>query len=355
MPSVKKYGTTWRYTLELESGPDGQRRQIQRSGFRTKADALEALDKAQRLAEHGVRLDRSLTYGQWLDMWLAAKMNIKDRTRKGYQDHIRLYLRPTLGHIELTNLRAEHLDALYAELRARSRRPDPSTIARIHATVRASLNAALRRRHIAFNPALQIELEKVERRRKPVWTVQELKRFLSLKTDDPWHPILCTIALTGLRRGEVLRLTWEDIDLTGRRLYVRTAKSEAGVRVVALADDTVRRLRTLRKEQLADALAFDGAYATGNLVVCWPDGRPPDPEILNRHFHKLTAALGLPKIRLHDLRHTHASHALAAGEPMKVVSDRLGHSTTQITADLYTKVLDEVAVESAKRIGALYE
>jgi integrase len=355
MPSIKKYRGAWRYVLELEPGPDGKRRQIQKSGFRTKVEAVAALEKAQSLAVHGVRLDQTLTYGQWLDLWLAAKLNIKDRTRKGYQDHSRLYLKPALGHLELTKLRAEHLDAMYAALRERHKRPSPATIARVHATVRASLNAALVRRHIAFNPALQVELERVERRRMPVWTIPELKTFLALPTDDPWHPALCMIALTGLRRGEALRLTWDDIDLASARLYVRTAKTDAGVRTITLASDTVRRLRSLRKAQLTDRLEMGEAYNEGNRVLCWPDGSVPDPEILNRHFHKLAKQAGLPRIRLHDLRHTHASHALAAGEAMKVVSERLGHSTTQITADLYTKVLDEVAVDAAKRIGALYE
>jgi integrase len=355
MASVKKYGASWRYTLELEPGPDGKRRQVQKSGFRTKNDAQEALEKAQQLAQHGVRLDRALTFGAWLDQWLAAKLNIRDRTREAYQAHIRFYLKPALGHVELTKLRAEHLDALYAAIRARTDRPSPATIARLHATVRASLNAALKRRHIAFNPALQIELEKVERRRMPVWTIEQLKAFLALETDDPWHPALCMIALTGLRRGEALRLTWDDVDLAQARLHVRAAKTNAGVRVIPLADDTVRRLRAVRKTQLEDVLALGEAYRADNLVLAWPDGSSPDPEVLNRHFHRLAKAAGLPRIRLHDLRHTHASHALAAGEAMKVVSERLGHSTTQITADLYTKVLDEVAVGAAQRIGALYE
>ena len=355
MPSVKKYGSSWRYSLEIEPGRDGQRRQVQKGGFRTKAEALEALEAAQKLAEHGARLDQRLTYGAWLDQWIAAKQSIRQRTRDGYAAHIRLYLKPHLGHIELTRLRAEHLDAMYAAMRSREKRPGPATIARVHATVRASLNAALMRRHIAFNPALQVELERVPRRRKPVWTVAQLKTFLALETNDPWHPILCVIALTGLRRGEMLRLTWDEVDLRSARLNVREAKSEAGIRVVTLTDDSVRRLRALRKSHLQDALAYQGPHTATNLVACWPDGTAPDPEVLNRHFHQLAAEAKLPRIRLHDLRHTHASHALAAGEAMKVVSERLGHSTTQITADLYTKVLDEVAVESAKRIGALYE
>jgi integrase len=152
-----------------------------------------------------------------------------------------------------------------------------------------------------------------------------------------------------------LRLTWDDIDLSNARLRVQTAKTDAGVRVITLTNDTLRRLRAVRETQLSDLLHLGSAYAPGNLVLCWPDGSAPNPEVLNRHFHELAKTAGLPRIRLHDLRHTHASHALAAGEPMKVVSDRLGHSTTQITADLYTKVLDDVAVAAAQRIGALYD
>jgi integrase len=355
MSSVKKYGASWRFTLELEPDAAGKRRQIQKSGFRTKAAALAALEQAVELARHGVQLDRALTYGEWLDLWLAAKRNTRERTREGYTSHVRLYLKPALGHHELTKLRAEHLDAMYAVMRARPDRPSPATIARVHATVRASLNAALVRRHIAFNPALQVELEKVDRRRLPVWTIPQLRAFLALTTDDPWHTALCMIALTGLRRGEALSLTWADVDLANARLVVKASKTDAGIRTVTLAEDTLRRLRELRKEQLEDRLALGSAYAETNLVLCWPDGTSPDPEVLNRHFRRLSEAAALPRIRLHDLRHTHASHALAAGEAMKVVSERLGHATTQITADLYTKVLDEVAVEAARRIGALYE
>jgi integrase len=355
MAYIKKSRGSWRYVLELEPGPDGTRRQLQRSGFRTKAEAQEALEQAQELAKRGARLDQKLTYGQWLDEWLAAKLKIKERTKDGYRSHVRLYLKPHLGHIELTKLRPEHLDALYAQIRQQEKRPSPATIARIHATARASLGFALKRARVAFNPALQVELEAVERRRRPVWTIPQLKAFLALETDDHWHTALCLIALTGLRRGETLRLTWDDIDLKGARLNVRLSKTDAGVRVVTLPPDTVRRLRFLRKQQIADRLELGDAYVAGNLVFCWQDGKAPDPEVLNRHFHKLTAELELPRIRLHDLRHTHASHALAAGEAMKVVSERLGHSTTQITADLYTKVLDEVAVAAAQRIGALYD
>ena len=355
MAYIKQSRGSWRFVLELEPGPDGKRRQLQRSGFRTKAEAKAALDQAQELARRGAKLDQKLTYGQWLDEWLDAKLKIKERTRNGYRSHVRLYLKPHLGHIELTKLRAEHLDTLYAQIRARDKRPSPATLARIHATARASLGFALKRGRIAFNPALQVELEPVERTRRPVWTIPQLKAFLELQTDDHWHTALCVIALTGLRRGETLRLTWDDVDLKGARLSVRLSKSDAGVRVVTLPPDTVRRLRALRKTQLTDRLELGEGYVAGNLVFCWPDGKAPDPEVLNRHFHQLTAALGLPRIRLHDLRHTHASHALAAGEAMKVVSERLGHSTTQITADLYTKVLDEVAVQAARRIGALYE
>lgn len=96
MSSVKKYGASWRYTLELEPDSSGKRRQVQKSGFRTKAAAQAALEKAEELAKHGVQLDRALTYGDWLDLWLASKMNIRERTREGYRSHVRLYLKPPL-------------------------------------------------------------------------------------------------------------------------------------------------------------------------------------------------------------------------------------------------------------------
>jgi integrase len=169
---------------------------------------------------------------------------------------------------------------------------------------------------------------------------------------------------TGMRRGEVVGLRWQDVDLDGRCLFivqqitevrgrsvVGTPKTRRGARVVPLDDGTVGRLRAHHEVQALERAAWDAGWHDSGLVFTREDGRSLRPEYVTRHFQKLADDAGLPVIRLHDLRHTNASIALAAGVDIKVVSDRLGHSTTAITADLYTHVNRNVGRAAADRIA----
>jgi integrase len=121
--------------------------------------------------------------------------------------------------------------------------------------------------------------------------------------------------------------------------------------VVPLDDHTVGRLRTHKEVQALERAAWGTGWHDSGLVLTREDGRPLRPEYVTRHFQRLAGEAGLPVIRLHDLRHTNASMALAAGVHIKVVSDRLGHSTTAITADLYTHVNRNVGRAAADRIA----
>jgi integrase len=156
---------------------------------------------------------------------------------------------------------------------------------------------------------------------------------------------------TGMRRGEVVGLRWQDVDFDGRclfvvqqitdvggRLVVGTPKTRRGARVVPFDDHTVGRLRAHHEIQALERVAWGSAWHDSGLVFTREDGRPLRPEYVTRHFQRLAAEAGLPVIRLHDPRHTNASIAFAAGVDIKVVSERLGHSTIAITADLYTHV-----------------
>jgi integrase len=170
--------------------------------------------------------------------------------------------------------------------------------------------------------------------------------------------------VTGMRRGEAVGLRWEDVDLDGRCLFivqqivevngrsvVGTPKTKRGSRVLPIDDSTVRRLREHQMAQRAVDVAWGRAPNHESLVFTRADGRSLRPEYVTRHFQRLAHEAGLPVIRLHDLRHTHASLALAAGVDIKVVSDRLGHATTAITADLYTHVSRGVGRKAADRIA----
>jgi integrase len=185
------------------------------------------------------------------------------------------------------------------------------------------------------------------------WSAQELSAFLAATANDPLFRLAAT---TGMRRGELLGLRWRDVDLDGARLHVRqqytrqgalgcafvTPKSPWSIRDIDLDDVTTQTLREARPLVVGDALVF-----------CWPDGTPYEPSVLDRRFSKARRDAGLPAIRLHDLRHTHAVLLLEAGVDALTVSRRLGHDSIQTTLTLYGHVTSKMREGAAARFGAL--
>ncbi len=179
------------------------------------------------------------------------------------------------------------------------------------------------------------------------------------------YPCWLLLATTGMRRGEVLGLRWEDIDLDAGRLAVKQArvslgndivvnepKTRRGRRVIALDSTTVAALRHHRAVQAQQRLAAGPAWIDTGLVFTQVDGSDIHPETVSRSFRYRIKRDGLPKIRLHDLRHSWATAALAAGVPPKVVSDRLGHSTVAFTLDCYVHVLPSQDQDAADTVAA---
>ena len=181
-------------------------------------------------------------------------------------------------------------------------------------------------------------------------TVAELRTFLDVRGDDRLYPLWHLLASTGMRRGEALGLAWRDLDAEAGRLviaraWVATVSGEAAMqapktsharRQVALDSATVAVLAAWRRTQVAERLAVGAAYADTDLIFCRADGRAYSPAYISARFKAaVKAATGLPVIRLHDLRHTHASLLLQQGAHPKVVSERLGHVSTAFTMDTY--------------------
>lgn len=148
----------WSFSLVIAPRADGHRRQLARGGFATKRDAERGLQEAMAREEAGVANIHGLTVAQHLDLWVASKRSIRETTRRGYETDIRKYLHSAIGHIRLADLRAHHIDEMYSALLSRRDPASPSTIRHLHTTLRASLNAAVKRRLIPWNPAQHIEL-----------------------------------------------------------------------------------------------------------------------------------------------------------------------------------------------------
>jgi integrase len=256
----------------------------------------------------------------------------------------------------------------------------------IRRTLRAALADACRQQVIAVNVAALVKLEAGAVRpklwtpvrvrqweatgRRPgpvmVWTAEQTAELLRHAALDRLGALFHLVAYTGLRRGEVCGLRWADVDLEGGELtvcrqvvqlgwdtQVGVPKTEAGQRQVALGADTVAVLGAHRRRQAKERLAH-GSWIDSGLVFTREDGGPLHPAEVTGLFGRMVRARALPPVRLHDLRHGTATHAMAAGVQAKVVAEMLGHSSVKVTLDTYTSVVAEVSHEAAEAVAGVF-
>ena len=317
-------------------------------------------------AARPIRDRGATTVGDYLSAWLDARQTLRPSTRLAYEIHLRRYLIPHLGHLQLANLSLGDIEAMYTAIAAQDRAISPATMHRIHATLVNALGNAVRRGLIASNPAQLVELPRTPYSRLQVWSASQLAEFLSATAADRLQPLFLLLGLTGLRRGEAIGLRWSDIDLDRGQLHVEQQLSTIARRTQAGPPKSVHGRRTLPiSARLHEALdchaggqrlerwAAGADWVDTDLVFTTTDGQALNPGRVSRHFDRLVAATSLPPIRLHDLRHTSASLGLASGESLLEVSRRLGHSSITITADIYSHISPATARHSAERLTDL--
>ena len=303
--SIRKDASgAWFFVVDI-AGPDGKRKQLKRRGFDTKRAAQVALTELQADKQRGVFVvPLRATLGQFLlDEWLPARrVTLRPSTAASYEQLIRNYILPTIGGIRLQAVDGSTLNRLYGELLTSGR-----TVARRNAG--AGLSA----------------------------------------------------------KGEVLGLRWSDVDLDAGTVTIRstrirygttiatsTPKTARGNRTIAIGPATAAALRGWRRRQNTDRLLAGSAWADRDgLMLTNVDGSAPNPEAFSNLFIDLAKRAGLPAIRLHDLRHSYATAALASGVPVKVVSQRVGHADVGVTLKVYAHVLPGDDEEAARRADSL--
>jgi len=245
----------------------------------------------------------------------------------------------------------------------------PLSIRHVHATLHRALKDAVRWERLTRNPIEAADPPRISgdgTRELKTWSAEQLKTFLESGKDERLSALWHLLAMTGLRRGEALGLRWEDLDLEAGRISVRRAlipngavvvvsepKTARGRRSVALDPETVEVLKRQAGQQLADQVQKGDKWTDTGLVFTKEDGEAWHPEVVSRFFRSAVKRSRLPVIRLHDLRHTHATLALRAGIHPKVVSERLGHATIAITLDTYSHAIPAMQEEAAVRIAEL--
>jgi integrase len=245
----------------------------------------------------------------------------------------------------------------------------PKTVSNVFVLVTKALNDAVAQGLLATNPANAAvrTRARLEDRRVAAWTSSELAAFLTAASADRHHVALRVAAYTGMRRGEVIGLRWPDVDLRRRTLAVRqavvlvdgvprtTTPKSGRARVIDLDEGTAAALRRHRARQMQERLHWGPGYVENDLVFRCEDGSPIHPDRLSQVFDRLVRVSKLRRIRLHDLRHTHATLLLANGVPVKVVSERLGHSDPAFTMKVYAHVIPGMQSDAASRFADLIE
>jgi integrase len=351
----------------------GRRRQRTKGGFATRREAEKALGRALAAIGAGEFAGAGgLTLGAYLERWLAGALPaLKPSTAKSYRELVGWYVRPRIGRVRLDDLNALHLSNLYADLIAdgavRSEGGvSASTVRGVHRVLRKALNDAVLWGLLARSPLLGVKPPRCESRKMRWWTPQQVRTFLGAVDGDRLYALWVLLLTTGMRRGELAGLRWCDVDLdAGLLSVVRTRvsvaytvcesdpKTRSSRRSITLDVRVVAALRAHRRRQLEERLRWGEAWTDTGYVFTREDGWPIHPERISVLFARLVEIAGVPKIRLHDLRHTSASLALASGVHPKVVGERLGHASVSVTLDLYSHVIPGLQAEAAEKLGEL--
>ena len=354
-----------------------ERRRETKSGFATQKECQAAMNKLLVAVEqHNYSAPTRASVKDYLKKeWLpAVKATIRPSTYNSYVQHVDCHIVPHIGTVKLQKLSGSQVNALYAKL-AESGRKDGKTglstmtIHHVHACLHKACKDAVRWGHISRNPLDAADPPRKKgdgSREMRTWTKEQLRAFLDAIADERLSPLWHTIAMTGMRRGEAIGLRWSDVDLENARLAVRRAlipsgrevivsepKTIKGRRVIALDPGTVEVLKAQAARQLDEQQEWDEAWVESGLVFTLENGEALDPESVSRYFRQAVKLSLLPPIRLHDLRHTHATLALQAGIHPKVVSERLGHATISITLDTYSHAIPALQEEAAALIAGL--
>lgn len=369
---------TWWFIVEMPPGGDGRRRQAKRRGFRTKGEAQAALDELRVRGRRGIYVAPARqTYGEFLtNDWLPAiRTTIEASTFHSYSRNLTLHVIPRIGGIGLQQIDAGVLNRLYAELLDHGRRDGqpgglaPRTVRYIHSIVGRSLREAMAWDRVLRNVSQAAQPPSASQAQAPemrTWDGPTVARFLELVCDDRYYPVWLFLATTGCRRGEALGLRWKDVDLDGAKVLLRQSVNAINhkltikpypksgkARSVELDQTTVGALRAVRTRQAQERLLLGPGFVDHDLVFARPDGRPTHPEYVSMAFDRRVRRFELPRIRLHDLRHTWATLALAAGVDVKIVSERLGHASAKITWDIYQHVTPTMQADAAETVARL--
>lgn len=365
--SITQRGDKYRVCFDYGIDREGRRVRKYRT-FDTKRDATRAFN------EHKVKMDKGTqimpseyTFAQWLDYWYKDIIlpQIEETTAYGYRGMIENYLKPQLGEIRLQKLTARDIQQYYTWLMD-EKKLSPNTVIKHHNLLTNTLNAAERQEYITKNPMRAVSPPKKRQREAKFYTPEQLGILLDKAVGTRLELPVFICAYLGLRRGELCGLRWSDVDLEHQTITIENTRTQAGKKEIEKGTKTASSTRTLylpdtlcdmlkaaKEHQQACRAEYKNAYDDNDYVVVMEDGRPFRPNYLSELFGKFLADNDLPKIVLHELRHTFASLSNQAGIPAYNIGKALGHSTPATTQKIYTHLLDQTHTQAVEGVAAI--
>lgn len=373
-----------RWMGQITLGIDPATKKAKRITFygKTRREVQDKIREALNLKERGLLSEPSkLTIEEWLDTWMDdyKKQELKPSTWVSYKSLIENYIKPNLGKFKLNKLRTNDIQRFYNNMLENGRKAtkpadkqeskglSTRTVKYIHTILKAALAQAEKEGHIQGNPAAATTQPRQTKKEITPLSVEQVQHFLSSVKDNWLYPLFVMDLGTGLRRGELLGLKWDDINLMdntatirrsllqikGQLLLQEDTKTKASKATVKLPGTVAKELKKVKKQQAKDRLFLGEAYQDLGFVFAWPDGHPIRPDYLYHQFKTLLKENGLPDVRFHDLRHTFCTLLLEAGEDLATVSKLARHSSYSITADIYGHLTKKMQDQAADKLDII--
>ena len=369
---IKRYKNS--YTIVLNLGVDpitGRRKQQWLSVKGTKKEAEKRLSDVLHQLDTGTFMKPGkTTLGEFLERWLKdyAWTNLAPRTAEGYEHIIRRHLLPSLGNITLTQLKPEHLQRYYSEKLSEGRCDrkgalSSTTVRHHHMALHTAMYSAVKWGLLPKNPADAVSPPPTRQIEIHTMDEDDMHTFLEAAKKTPYHVLFYLALFTGMRRSEILALRWCDVDLLLCQVHItrtlhqlrngeivfRAPKTAKGRRMIALTPSTTLVFREHKERQEAMRVLLGKPLTDDDLIFSQVDGKPLLPNTVTHAWIRLVRRTGLRGIRFHDARHSHASLMFKQGTHPKIVQERLGHSSIQITLDTYSHVAPGLQEKAAAR------
>jgi len=350
----------WQADVSLGYKADGKRNRKSLYG-KTQKEVRQKLDALKQQLAQGTYSDAKLTVKDYLEGWLKEKARqVKPRTVELYTHCIKAHIVPRIGRTQLSKLTPLNVQTMVGSI---ADEVGVSSANKSRTVLFSAMKQAVRWQLVIHNPVEAVDTLKGQKREMVLWTPQEAVRFLEAAQTHRLYALFYLAMTTGLRRGELLGLMWSDIrgdmlnvcrslTLIDGKPTVTTPKTYKATRWVALSPDVLDTLEAHRQRQQAEIAFLGAAWPESDLVFTSEVGTPYNPHNVTRLRKQLMNAAKVPVVRLHDLRHLHASLAIKGGMDPKMLADRLGHAKASFTMDVYTHLFDEQRANSAVSITA---